>query len=160
MMFAPCKSWPFLCRPKPYTPLVPQPGEKSSSSSSTTGSVEKSNVNGTEDEVATVRYQFLYNSSRRQQTETRTDFQCPWCSLHCIQLPSLLKHLRLCHSRFIFSHVVCCDCVLVHSSFPCFSFLMDRVVLAKRRAWRRATWGSTLASTRLTTARIRVIPMT
>lgn len=95
--------------PKAYatTAMTAQMGEKSSSSSSTTGSLDKVAVNGNGDEAVTaVRYQFLYNSSRRQQTETRTDFQCPWCSLHCLQLSGLLKHLRLCHSRFIFNHIV------------------------------------------------------
>lgn len=57
-----------------------------------------------QEEKVCVRYQFLYHSNRRQQTEARYDLHCPWCSLHCRQLPSLLKHLRLCHSRFTFSH--------------------------------------------------------
>lgn len=98
-----------LFSPKAYATMLmtAQMGEKSSSSSSTTSSLDKVAVNGNGDEAVTaVRYQFLYNSSRRQQTETRTDFQCPWCSLHCLQLSGLLKHLRLCHSRFIFNHIV------------------------------------------------------
>lgn len=82
-----------------------QTSEKSSSSTSSNSSVDK-NPNNNSDEPMIVRYQFLYNASRRQQTETRNDFRCPWCSLHCLQLPALLKHLRLCHSRFNFSHVV------------------------------------------------------
>ena len=60
----------------------------------------------TQEEGFCVRYQFLYHSSRRQQTEARNDMHCPWCSLSCLQLSSLLKHLRLCHPRFNFSHVV------------------------------------------------------
>lgn len=50
-------------------------------------------------------YQFLYNNNTRQQTEARDDLHCPWCTLNCRQLYSLLKHLKLCHSRFIFNYV-------------------------------------------------------
>ncbi|GAB6031170.1 suppressor of zeste 12 [Chamberlinius hualienensis] len=51
-------------------------------------------------------YQFLYNNNTRQQTEAREDLHCPWCSLDCAKLYSLLKHLKLCHSRFIFTYIV------------------------------------------------------
>ena len=51
-------------------------------------------------------YQFLYNNNSRQQTEAREDLHCPWCSLNCMQLYSLLKHLKLSHPRFLFSYVV------------------------------------------------------
>lgn len=50
-------------------------------------------------------YQFLYNNNTRQQTEARDDLHCPWCTLNCRQLYSLLKHLKLCHSRFVFNYV-------------------------------------------------------
>ncbi|XP_051562945.1 polycomb protein suz12-B isoform X1 [Myxocyprinus asiaticus] len=50
-------------------------------------------------------YQFLYNNNTRQQTEARDDLHCPWCTLNCRKLYSLLKHLKLSHSRFIFSYV-------------------------------------------------------
>ncbi|XP_055925307.1 polycomb protein SUZ12-like isoform X2 [Argiope bruennichi] len=50
-------------------------------------------------------YQFLYNNNTRQQTEARDDFQCPWCRVNCIELYCLLKHLKLCHSRFCFNYV-------------------------------------------------------
>ncbi|XP_048871647.1 polycomb protein suz12-B isoform X2 [Brienomyrus brachyistius] len=52
-----------------------------------------------------VFYQFLYNNNSRQQTEARDDLHCPWCTLNCRRLYSLLKHLKLSHSRFIFSYV-------------------------------------------------------
>lgn len=58
---------------------------------------------------------FLYNNNTRQQTEARDDLHCPWCTLNCRKLYSLLKHLKLCHSRFIFNYVV--------SSFSFFSLL-------------------------------------
>lgn len=51
-------------------------------------------------------YQFLYNNNSRQQTEACEDLHCPWCSLDCGKLYSLLKHLKLCHSRFTFTYVV------------------------------------------------------
>lgn len=50
-------------------------------------------------------YQFVYNNNSRQQTEACEDLHCPWCSLHCNQLYTLLKHLKLCHSRFTFTYV-------------------------------------------------------
>ncbi|KAM9314596.1 polycomb protein suz12-B isoform 2-T2 [Pholidichthys leucotaenia] len=50
-------------------------------------------------------YQFLYNNNTRQQTEARGDLHCPWCTLNCRKLYSLLKHLKLSHSRFIFNYV-------------------------------------------------------
>eukprot|EP00058_Branchiostoma_floridae_P028092 XP_002613583.1 hypothetical protein BRAFLDRAFT_57778 [Branchiostoma floridae] len=50
-------------------------------------------------------YQFLYNGNMRQQTEARDDLHCPWCTLNCMKLYSLLKHLKLCHSRFTFVFV-------------------------------------------------------
>lgn len=52
-----------------------------------------------------ITYQFSYNDNTRQQTDTRNDLCCPWCSLDCGQLYSLLKHLRLCHARFNFLYV-------------------------------------------------------
>lgn len=58
--------------------------------------------------------QFLYNNNTRQQTEARDDLHCPWCTLNCSKLYSLLKHLKLSHSRFIFNYVVSvyvCVCV-------------------------------------------------
>lgn len=60
------------------------------------------NANGTQQIV----YQFLYNNNSRQQTEACEDLHCPWCSLDCGKLYSLLKHLKLCHSRFTFTYVV------------------------------------------------------
>ncbi|XP_056608209.1 polycomb protein suz12-A isoform X1 [Triplophysa dalaica] len=52
-----------------------------------------------------VYYQFLYNNNTRQQTEARDDLHCPWCTLNCRNLYSLLKHLKLSHNRFIFNYV-------------------------------------------------------
>uniref|UniRef100_H3D135 SUZ12 polycomb repressive complex 2 subunit a n=1 Tax=Tetraodon nigroviridis TaxID=99883 RepID=H3D135_TETNG len=50
-------------------------------------------------------YQFQYNNNTRQQTEARDDLHCPWCTLNCRKLYSLLKHLKLSHSRFNFNYV-------------------------------------------------------
>lgn len=50
--------------------------------------------------------QFQYNNNTRQQTEARDDLHCPWCTLNCRKLYSLIKHLKLSHSRFIFNYVV------------------------------------------------------
>uniref|UniRef100_A0AAY4BB50 Polycomb protein SUZ12-like zinc finger domain-containing protein n=1 Tax=Denticeps clupeoides TaxID=299321 RepID=A0AAY4BB50_9TELE len=51
-------------------------------------------------------YQFLYNNNTRQQTEARDDLHCPWCTLNCRRLYSLLKHLKMSHSRFVFNYAV------------------------------------------------------
>lgn len=53
-----------------------------------------------------VDLQFQYNNNTRQQTEARDDLHCPWCTLNCRRLYSLLKHLKLSHSRFNFNYVV------------------------------------------------------
>lgn len=50
-------------------------------------------------------FQFVVNSSIKQRTEERNDFMCPWCSLNCIRIYSLMKHLKLTHSRFLFQYV-------------------------------------------------------
>ncbi|XP_034566765.1 polycomb protein suz12-B-like [Notolabrus celidotus] len=50
-------------------------------------------------------YQFQYNHNTRQQTEARDDLHCPWCTLNCRKLYSLIKHLKLSHPRFIFNYV-------------------------------------------------------
>uniref|UniRef100_A0A8D3BTD9 Polycomb protein VEFS-Box domain-containing protein n=1 Tax=Scophthalmus maximus TaxID=52904 RepID=A0A8D3BTD9_SCOMX len=50
-------------------------------------------------------YQFQYNHNTRQQTEARDDLHCPWCTINCRKLYSLVKHLKLSHSRFIFNYV-------------------------------------------------------
>ncbi|XP_076272438.1 polycomb protein Su(z)12 isoform X1 [Rhynchophorus ferrugineus] len=50
-------------------------------------------------------YQFVYNNNSRQQTEACEDLHCPWCSINCNELYTLLKHLKLCHSRFTFTYV-------------------------------------------------------
>ena len=57
-------------------------------------------------------YQFIYNNNTRQQTEAREDLYCPWCSIDCRRLYSLLKHLKLCHRRFIFTYAVSTSIVM------------------------------------------------
>lgn len=51
-------------------------------------------------------YNFLYHNNSLQQTESRGDMCCPWCSLLCGNLYSLLKHMSLCHPRFLFTYTV------------------------------------------------------
>ncbi|KFB50088.1 hypothetical protein ZHAS_00018140 [Anopheles sinensis] len=76
------------------------------SSSSIGGEGRISDIAGLENghEVKRVIYQLIHNNYTRQQTET-TKFTCPWCSLNCCILYSLLKHLKLCHARFVFNFV-------------------------------------------------------
>lgn len=61
--------------------------------------------NNANSEKLQIVYQFVYNNNSRQQTEACEDLHCPWCSLNCNQLYTLLKHLKLCHSRFTFTYV-------------------------------------------------------
>lgn len=57
------------------------------------------------DIASRIIYHFIYNNNSSQQTETFDNFNCPWCCLHCLNLYSLLKHLKLCHARFNFTYV-------------------------------------------------------
>ncbi|KAJ8916907.1 hypothetical protein NQ315_013376 [Exocentrus adspersus] len=66
--------------------------------------ITNNNHEGNVDKLQIV-YQFVYNNNSRQQTEACEDLHCPWCSLNCNQLYTLLKHLKLCHSRFTFTYV-------------------------------------------------------
>lgn len=81
-------------------PTLPTPSPLNSSRMTT--SEKTDTIMGTQQIV----YQFLYNNNSRQQTEACEDLHCPWCSLDCGKLYSLLKHLKLCHSRFTFTYVV------------------------------------------------------
>lgn len=50
-------------------------------------------------------FQFVVNQSIKQRMEERTDYVCPWCNVNCIRIYSLMKHLKLCHARFLFQYV-------------------------------------------------------
>lgn len=50
-------------------------------------------------------FQFIVNQSIKQRMEERSDFVCPWCSVNCIRMYSLMKHLKLCHARFVFQYI-------------------------------------------------------
>lgn len=84
--------------------------EMSSNLSNSSSNKENNNPdnNGVVKMVSTpfqIVYQFLYSNNSRQQTEPHKDFHCPWCpKLDCVNLYSLLKHLKLCHPRFTFSY--------------------------------------------------------
>ena len=99
------------------TPKAPSPTRLSSSLALPTQPIDHSVTNGTQDrsedsasdsnkKKQRVFYQFIYNNNTRQQTEAREDFFCPWCSIDCKRLYSLLKHLKLCHGRFVFVYAV------------------------------------------------------
>ena len=60
-----------------------------------------------------VTYQFLFNNNTRQQTKPQNDLCCPWCSLNCQKLYSLVKHLKLCHNRFTFTYVADTRCARI-----------------------------------------------
>lgn len=63
-----------------------------------------------------VIYQFCFNNSTRQQTKPQNDLCCPWCSLNCQQLYSLIKHLKLCHNRFTFNYIPDTKCARIDVS--------------------------------------------
>ncbi|CAG9793984.1 unnamed protein product [Diatraea saccharalis] len=77
--------------------------QKGSNSEIKNGEKSKESTEG-ESKRQQIIYQFLYNNNSRQQTEACDDLHCPWCSLDCGTLYSLLKHLKLCHSRFNFTY--------------------------------------------------------
>lgn len=80
------------------------------------------------DKQPRILYQFLYNNNSRQQTEAKDDLRCPWCCLNCQELYSLLKHLKLCHPRFLFTYLVS------HLPFPSgiFNFPSNTLKLASK----------------------------
>jgi hypothetical protein len=84
------------CRPAlpPQTP----------SSTANTRDEERRGGGRGRDQIMT--YNFLYNNNTQQQTESGGNMQCPWCSLICCNLYSLLKHMSLCHPRFLFTYTV------------------------------------------------------
>ena len=82
----------------------------------------KRDVSFTSPRKLRIFYQFMYNNNTRQQTEARDDLHCPWCSLNCMQLFSLLKHLRTSHPRFNFTYVVsltCADAIVLFALNHC-----------------------------------------
>ena len=56
--------------------------------------------------VKTLIFNYIYADNALQQTEYRPELVCPWCSLSCHKLFSLLKHMILCHPRFHFTYTV------------------------------------------------------
>ena len=99
-----------LARPPRRPTSLPLRAPLTSQDSASTNDVrtpsEEANGNSESRKRQRVFYQFIYNNNTRQQTEARDDFFCPWCSIDCRGLYSLLKHLKLCHRRFIFTYAV------------------------------------------------------
>lgn len=60
---------------------------------------------GISDTDLQITFHFVYNNVSRQTTKATASMDCPWCSLNCVTLYSLLKHLKLCHARFNFNFV-------------------------------------------------------
>lgn len=87
----------FVDRPKPYSVIE--------NKENIPVNTNNNNNNDTKQEKMQIVYQFIYNNNSRQQTEACEDLHCPWCSLNCNQLYTLLKHLKLCHARFTFTYV-------------------------------------------------------
>jgi len=60
------------------------------------------NLSNSHNGHSTIFFQFMYNSDTQQQTEVRTDLNCPWCMINCLNVYGLVKHLKYCHPRFNF----------------------------------------------------------
>ncbi|XP_018320290.1 polycomb protein Su(z)12 isoform X2 [Agrilus planipennis] len=86
----------YVERPKPY-PIC--------DNKENVPAIQNGEESGIKQEKLQIVYQFVYNNNSRQQTEACEDLHCPWCSLNCNTLYTLLKHLKLCHSRFTFTYV-------------------------------------------------------
>lgn len=69
--------------------------------------------------LSKVSFNFLYSNNTLQQTESRQDLSCPWCSLSCGRVYSLLKHMAMCHPRFHFTYTVCVELSLSVSVCVC-----------------------------------------
>lgn len=78
--------------------------ESLNNNNNTSGKVETPPDEQLADEKVRIIYQFVYNNNSRQQTEATSNFLCPWCSLNCRKPKSLMKHLKLCHARFVFNY--------------------------------------------------------
>ena len=66
-----------------------------------------------------VVYNFHYHGNSHLQTEAKHSMRCPWCSVDCGYLYSLLCHLTLCHPRltsvYTVSITTLCVYVCVHA---------------------------------------------
>ncbi|XP_066993740.2 polycomb protein suz12-B [Anabrus simplex] len=93
----------FVDRPTPLRPYDSL--DSSSNKENCPEQTQGTKVAKKEEPRLQIVYQFLYNNNSRQQTEACEDLTCPWCSLDCVSLYALLKHLKLCHSRFTFTYV-------------------------------------------------------
>ena len=49
------------------------------------------NLSNSHNGHSTVYFQFMYNNNRKQQTEFRTNLNCPWCIINCLNVRSLVK---------------------------------------------------------------------
>ena len=93
-------------RPSSLLLRSPLTTQNASSTNDARSPAEEADGNKENRKKQRIFYQFIYNNNTRQQTEAREDLYCPWCSIDCRKLYSLLKHLKLCHRRFIFTYAV------------------------------------------------------
>jgi len=49
------------------------------------------NLSNSHNGHSTIFFQFMYNSDTQQQTEVRTDLNCPWCMINCLNVYGLVK---------------------------------------------------------------------
>lgn len=74
-----------------------------SSSSSSTVSNSADFLDKNPKACGKITYRFLHGEVILQQTKSTHDLKCPWCSLKCKVVMSLMHHLKNCHMRFNFS---------------------------------------------------------
>lgn len=99
-------------RPSSLPLRSPLTTQNASSTNDARSPAEEADGNKENRKKQRIFYQFIYNNNTRQQTEAREDLYCPWCSIDCRKLYSLLKHLKLCHRRFIFTYAVSTEITL------------------------------------------------
>lgn len=102
----------YIQRPKFISDQHNNNGNKENNSTfniPTTNGLNGQHTNGvvsiTDPSLKSFIFQFVVNSNTKQRTEERTDFICPWCSLNCLRIYSLMKHLKLSHARLLFQYI-------------------------------------------------------
>ncbi|XP_065899690.1 polycomb protein suz12-B-like isoform X2 [Dysidea avara] len=78
-----------------------------------------------------VVYNFHYHDNSHLQTEARYGMKCPWCSLDCGCLYSLLCHLTLCHPRVTSVYTPLRDGSLIDVHITKSSSVVPRVSLSE-----------------------------
>ncbi|CAG0880719.1 unnamed protein product [Darwinula stevensoni] len=91
--------------PTPYQPLKCRENSSACASAKERRPAMMREGSRGSEEKERVIYQFICGQKTVVHTEMHEDTVCPWCSLSCKSLYTLLKHLNLCHARLNFAYV-------------------------------------------------------